>query len=69
VEAFIESVGLLPLDVSGLKMARWLKGVGVITVESPTGWATGGSLSASTNLPAERPASVDAVGEQRAVAP
>ena len=32
VAAFIESLGLRPLDVGGLKMAHWLEGVGVVTV-------------------------------------
>ena len=32
VSAFIESLGLRPLDVGGLKMAHWLEGVGVVTV-------------------------------------
>ena len=32
VAAFIESLGLRPLDAGGLKMAHWLEGVGVVTV-------------------------------------
>jgi 8-hydroxy-5-deazaflavin:NADPH oxidoreductase len=32
VEAFIESLGLRPLDVGGLKMAHWLEGAGVVAV-------------------------------------
>jgi hypothetical protein len=32
VEAFIESLGLRPLDVGGLKMAYWLEGAGVLTM-------------------------------------
>ncbi|MFJ2514497.1 NADPH-dependent F420 reductase [Streptomyces griseoviridis] len=32
VGAFVESLGLRPLDVGGLKMAHWLEGAGVITV-------------------------------------
>ncbi|MFE2021482.1 NADPH-dependent F420 reductase [Streptomyces sp. NPDC059499] len=32
VEAFIESLGLRPLDVGSLKMAHWLEGAGVVTV-------------------------------------
>jgi 8-hydroxy-5-deazaflavin:NADPH oxidoreductase len=32
VETFIESLGLRPLDVGGLKMAHWLEGAGVVTV-------------------------------------
>ncbi|WLQ35629.1 NAD(P)-binding domain-containing protein [Streptomyces castrisilvae] len=32
VEAFVESLGMRPLDVGGLKMAHWLEGAGLITV-------------------------------------
>jgi predicted dinucleotide-binding enzyme len=32
VSAFIESLGLRPLDVGGLEMARWLEGVGPLTI-------------------------------------
>ncbi len=32
VTAFVESIGLRPLDVGGLTMAHWLEGVGVVTV-------------------------------------
>ena len=32
VKAFIESIGLRPLDVGGLKMVHWLEGMGVVTV-------------------------------------
>jgi len=32
VAAFVESLGLRPLDVGGLEMAHWLEGVGVVTV-------------------------------------
>jgi predicted dinucleotide-binding enzyme len=32
VEAFIESLGLRPLDVGRLKMAYWLEGAGVVTM-------------------------------------
>jgi predicted dinucleotide-binding enzyme len=32
VATFIESLGLRPLDVGGLRMAHWLEGAGVITV-------------------------------------
>lgn len=32
VGAFIESLGLRPLDAGGLKMAHWLEGAGVVTV-------------------------------------
>ncbi len=32
VEAFIESLGLRPLDVGDLKMAYWLEGAGLVTM-------------------------------------
>lgn len=32
VEKFIESLGLRPLDIGGLRMAHWLEGAGLITV-------------------------------------
>ena len=32
MEAFIESLGLRPLDVGGLKMAHWLEGAGLVAV-------------------------------------
>lgn len=32
VGAFVESLGLRPLDVGGLGMAHWLEGAGVVTV-------------------------------------
>ena len=32
VKAFVESIGLRPLDVDGVRMAHWLEGVGVVTV-------------------------------------
>ena len=32
VAAFVESLGLRPLDVGGLKMAHWLEGMGVVTM-------------------------------------
>ncbi|WP_433027776.1 NADPH-dependent F420 reductase [Actinomycetospora sp. CA-053990] len=32
VAAFVESLGLRPLDVGGLTMAHWLEGLGVVTV-------------------------------------
>jgi len=32
VEAFIESVGLRPLDVGGLSMAHWLEGAGLVVM-------------------------------------
>jgi len=32
VSAFIESLGLRPLDVGGLGMARWLEGAGLLVV-------------------------------------
>jgi predicted dinucleotide-binding enzyme len=32
VAVFVESLGLRPLDVGGLKMAHWLEGMGLVTV-------------------------------------
>jgi 8-hydroxy-5-deazaflavin:NADPH oxidoreductase len=32
VEAFIESLGLRPLDVGGLNMAHWLEGAGLVVM-------------------------------------
>jgi predicted dinucleotide-binding enzyme len=32
VAAFIESLGLRPLDVGGLRMAHWLEGMGLVTM-------------------------------------
>jgi 8-hydroxy-5-deazaflavin:NADPH oxidoreductase len=32
VRAFIESLGLRPLDVGGLRMAHWLEGAGLLTM-------------------------------------
>ena len=32
VEAFIESLGLRPLDVGGLEMAHWLEGAGLLVM-------------------------------------
>ena len=32
VEAFIESLGLRPLDVGGLTMAHWLEGAGLVVM-------------------------------------
>ena len=32
VAAFIESLGLRPLDAGGLKMAHWLEGAGVVVM-------------------------------------
>ena len=32
MEAFIESLGLRPLDVGGLEMAHWLEGAGLVVM-------------------------------------
>jgi predicted dinucleotide-binding enzyme len=68
VEAFIERLGLRPLDVGDLKMAHWLEGAGLVA--PATGWGTGTSPSASPNFPAEphRPLA-QALGEQGRRAP
>jgi hypothetical protein len=43
VPTFIETLDLRPLDVGGLKMARWLEGAGVMMM----GMAVGGSIKGS----------------------
>jgi 8-hydroxy-5-deazaflavin:NADPH oxidoreductase len=32
VAAFVESLGLRPLDAGGLRMAHWLEGMGLVTM-------------------------------------
>ena len=66
VKAFIESIGLRPLDVGGLRMAHWLEGVGVVTVGlAGNGVGHWDFALGVTNLPAEQPTPAHAVGEQR----
>ncbi|MEK8227109.1 hypothetical protein NKG05_15100 [Oerskovia sp. M15] len=50
VSAFIESLGLRPLDVGGLEMARWLEGVGPLMMGLARHGAEA-STSLSVNLP------------------
>ena len=45
VSAFIESLGLRPLDTGGLKMAHWLEGAGLVTMRLAIGQAVKGSFS------------------------
>jgi 8-hydroxy-5-deazaflavin:NADPH oxidoreductase len=53
VAAFIESLGLRPLDAGGLKMAHWLEGAGVITMGLANHGAGNWDFSLSiTELPA-----------------
>jgi len=56
VEAFIESLGLRPLDVGGLKMAHWAGRSGRWSrwASPTTGWGTWTSPSASPNFPSEQ---------------
>jgi len=42
VSSFIESLGLRPLDVGGLKMAHWLEGAGLLMVAPALGKAVNG---------------------------
>ena len=54
VETFIESLGLRPLDVGGLKMAHWLEGAALVEMGlARHGVGTGTSPSASPNFTAE----------------
>jgi hypothetical protein len=69
VEAFIESLGLRPLDVGDLRMAHWLEGGGVVTMGlARHGVGNWDFALGVRNFPAEphRPP-VQAVGEQGAV--
>ena len=51
VSAFIESLGLRPLDTGGLEMAHWLEGAGLLMVRLPSAGPsrTATSPSASTH--------------------
>jgi 8-hydroxy-5-deazaflavin:NADPH oxidoreductase len=53
VAAFIDSLGLRPLDTGGLKMAHWLEGAGLITVGLANHGAGNSDFALSiTELPA-----------------
>ena len=49
VEAFIESLGLRPLDVGGLKMAHWLEGMGLVTVGLASNGVGNGNFALGVN--------------------
>ena len=50
VSAFIESLGLRPLDVGGLEMARWLEGVGPLLMGLARNGAGSFDISLSVNV-------------------
>ena len=54
VSAFIESLGLRPLDVGGLEMARWLEGVGPLLMGLARNGAGTFDVALSVDFPAER---------------
>ena len=51
VSAFIESLGLRPLDVGGLEMARWLEGVGPLLMGLARHGVGNFDLALGVNLP------------------
>jgi hypothetical protein len=51
VSAFIESLGLRPLDVGGLEMARWLEGVGPLLMGLARHGVGNFNLALGVNLP------------------
>lgn len=51
VSAFIESLGLRPLDVGGLEMARWLEGVGPLLMGLARHGAGSFDIALSVDLP------------------
>ncbi|MFC5833494.1 NADPH-dependent F420 reductase [Nonomuraea insulae] len=51
VSAFIESLGLRPLDVGGLEMARWLEGVGPLLMGLARNGAGTFDLALGVDLP------------------
>jgi predicted dinucleotide-binding enzyme len=51
VSAFIESLGLRPLDVGGLEMARWLEGVGPLLMGLARNGAGSFDIALSVDLP------------------
>jgi predicted dinucleotide-binding enzyme len=52
VSAFIESLGLRPLDAGGLEMARWLEGAGVLMISLARNGVGDFDFSLGINLPA-----------------
>lgn len=51
VSAFIESLGLRPLDVGGLEMARWLEGGGPLLMGLARHGAGSYDIALSVDLP------------------
>ncbi|MFC8797833.1 NADPH-dependent F420 reductase [Promicromonospora sp. NPDC057138] len=51
VSTFIESLGLRPLDVGGLEMARWLEGVGPLLMGLARNGAGSFDVALSVDLP------------------
>jgi len=50
VSAFIESLGLRPLDTGGLKMAHWLEGAGLVIMRLAIGQAVKGNFSLGIDI-------------------
>ena len=51
VSAFIESLGLRPLDAGGLEIARWLEGTGVLMISLARNGVGNFDFSLGVNLP------------------
>lgn len=51
VSAFIESVGLRPLDAGGLEVARWLEGAGLVMISLANHGVGDFNFSLGVNLP------------------
>ncbi|WP_246122587.1 NAD(P)-binding domain-containing protein [Pseudonocardia cypriaca] len=51
VSAFIESLGLRPLDAGGLEVARWLEGAGVLMISLARNGVGNFNFSLGINLP------------------
>jgi len=51
VSAFVESLGLRPLDAGGLEMARWLEGTGVLMISLARNGVGTFDFSLDVNLP------------------
>jgi predicted dinucleotide-binding enzyme len=50
VSAFIESLGLRPLDVGGLEMARWLEGIGPVLMGLARNGAGSFNIALAVNI-------------------
>ena len=51
MSAFIESLGLRPLDAGGLEMARWLEGAGLLMIGLARHGVGNFNFSLGVNLP------------------